>query len=90
MATKKTKSDLLLPGLIAERKKMLEDRMRQVTLSTDRITNSAMPSGYTCPELIAPAIRPGADDALEIPSRYGDRLHYRNGRVVFISKQETQ
>lgn len=26
--------------------------------------------------------RPGANDALELPSRIGKRLHYRDGRVV--------
>jgi hypothetical protein len=30
------------------------------------------------------AARPGADDALSIPSRHGDRLHYRDGRVIDI------
>ena len=30
----------------------------------------------------ATAARPGADNALAIPSRYGDRLHYRDGRVL--------
>ncbi len=29
-----------------------------------------------------PPARPGAEDALRIPSRMGDRLHYRDGRVV--------
>jgi hypothetical protein len=26
--------------------------------------------------------RPGATDALKLPSRMGDRLHYRDGRVT--------
>lgn len=30
----------------------------------------------------ATAARPGADNALSIPSRYDDRLHFRDGRVL--------
>lgn len=26
-------------------------------------------------------VRPGADDALKVPTRMGNRLHYRDGRV---------
>lgn len=33
-------------------------------------------------DLCAPAARPGAEDALAIPSRINNRLHYRDGRVV--------
>lgn len=33
-------------------------------------------------DIAAPAARPGAEDALAIPSRIGNRLHYRDGRVV--------
>ena len=33
-------------------------------------------------DLSAPAARPGAEDALAIPSRINNRLHYRDGRVV--------
>lgn len=31
------------------------------------------------------SVRPGADNALAIPSRFGDQLRYRDGRVVDIA-----
>lgn len=37
---------------------------------------------YYDPRVDASPTRPGADDALLIPSRYEDRLHYRDGRIV--------
>lgn len=40
---------------------------------------------YTGAELRDPAIRPGADDARGLPSRVGDRLHYRGGRVTDLA-----
>ena len=33
-------------------------------------------------DLDHPAARRGADKALKLPSRFGDKLHYRDGRVV--------
>jgi hypothetical protein len=37
---------------------------------------------YTCPELGETCQRPGAYDAFRLPSVYGNRLHYPDGRVV--------
>lgn len=37
---------------------------------------------YDGAELRLFAGRPGATDALDLPSRIGKRLHYRDGRVV--------
>lgn len=34
---------------------------------------------YDGAELSTPAVRPGADDALTLPSRIGHALHYRRG-----------
>lgn len=31
------------------------------------------------------SMRPGADNALTIPSRIGNRLHYRDGRVGVVA-----
>lgn len=31
------------------------------------------------------SMRPGADNALAIPSRIGNRLHYRDGRVGVVA-----
>lgn len=40
--------------------------------------NTYDPAQDTCP------VRPGADDALALPSRIGNMLHYRDGRVVVM------
>ena len=37
-------------------------------------------------DLDHPADRRGSDKALSLPSRMGDKLHYRDGRVVEINK----
>lgn len=37
---------------------------------------------------MTPAVRPGADDALAKPSRTGDRLAYRNGKVTTLDGVE--
>lgn len=33
-------------------------------------------------DMLAPPARRGANDALQVPSRMGNRLYYRDGRVV--------
>jgi len=33
-------------------------------------------------DLAPPALRPGSEDFLACPSRIGQRLHYRDGRVT--------
>lgn len=35
-----------------------------------------------CADMLAPATRTGAEQALQIPSRVNDTLHYRDGRTV--------
>jgi hypothetical protein len=35
-------------------------------------------------DMLAPPARRGANDALQVPSRMGNRLHYRDGRVVEV------
>jgi len=47
------------------------------SLSTRRMSSP-------CADMLAPAIRPGAEQALQIPSRVNDFLHYRDGRIVPI------
>lgn len=39
---------------------------------------------YSCPELTMPCTRLGGDDAASLPSRVGNTLHYRDGRVERI------
>ncbi|MBC7619110.1 MAG: hypothetical protein H7293_09005 [Candidatus Saccharibacteria bacterium] len=45
---------------------------------------------HPCKDMLAPAIRPGAEDALSLPSRVGDQLHYRDGRVAHITAQHSE
>ncbi len=48
-----------------------------------RICNSTTKGGYsTQGDASFQALRTGADTALACPSRYGDRLHYRDGTVT--------
>lgn len=47
------------------------------SLSTGRLTQA-------CADMLAPAVRPGAEQSLQIPSRDNDVLHYRDGRIVPI------
>lgn len=42
---------------------------------------SKMVGVYTCPELTMPAVRPGADDHQEHPSRRNNRVFYKDGRT---------
>jgi len=35
-------------------------------------------------------MRPGADTCLDLPSRIGDRLHYRDGRITSMDGSEIQ
>ena len=41
---------------------------------------SKMSGVYLCPELLMPAVRPGADDHQEHPSRQNNTLVYKDGR----------
>lgn len=50
------------------------------------ITNGAMCGVYDGAELVAP-IRSGADDALAYPSRIGNYLHYRDGRITHVEER---
>lgn len=58
------------------------DRRRAARLPA-RISNSSSQAVYTGAELRA-HVRPGALDALALPSRMGRRLHYRDGRVEVL------
>lgn len=46
------------------------------------LTRSPSRSIASAADLAPPAQRPGAQDALAHPSRIGDRLHHRGGRVT--------
>ena len=45
---------------------------------------SKMSGVYLCPELSMPAVRPGADDHQEHPSRRNNKLIYKDGREVKV------
>jgi hypothetical protein len=45
---------------------------------------SKMSGVYLCPELSMPAVRPGADDHQEHPSRRNNKLIYKSGHVDSI------
>lgn len=47
-----------------------------------RITNATTRDTYTGAELGLTVARPGAAAAMALPSRVGQRLHYRDGRTA--------
>lgn len=64
-----------------ERSKWLKD------IETAQIMTTKKMSGvYHCPELSLPAVRPGADNHMEYPSRRGNTLYYRDGRTERITQ----
>ena len=60
------------------------------------LTSSATRRAASAADLAPPALRPGSEDFLVRPSRIGDRLHHRDGRVTdlggnpIFSPQEPQ
>jgi len=45
-----------------------------------------MSGQYHCPELSLPAVRAGADNHAEHPSRRGNTLYYRDGRTERVTQ----
>jgi hypothetical protein len=45
-----------------------------------------MSGQYHCPELSLPAVRVGADNHAEHPSRRGNTLYYRDGRTERVTQ----
>ena len=63
-------------------------RFKKVSVATERrIGNATTQATYNGAEVCMPALRAGADDALQVPSRVGDRLHFRDGRVTDLHGQ---
>jgi len=61
---------------------------RTTTANTGgKISNSSAPTCYQGQELYAPCLHPHADDSLALPSRIGDRLHYRDRRTTDMAGQ---
>jgi len=73
-----------VPALVVERRRMLEARLKAVQADSTPIRNSTRTEKphYSGLELAEPAVRAGADDHMGLPSRQGDLLVYRDGRVV--------
>ena len=61
------------------------DSWREEAAVAQKRTTDKMSGSYHCPELGEPAIRLGADDHMEWPSRRGSYLVYRDGRQEKIS-----
>ena len=64
-----------------------QDKLMDLGQIKQRIPNTSKVVGngtYDGAELRKSVERPGADDHLKYPSRYNDRLHYRDGRVEYV------
>lgn len=63
-------------------------RFAQTRVPPARSTGKDLMSGtYTCPELGRTCQRPGAYDAFDLPSLFGRRAHFPDGRVVELSTE---
>jgi hypothetical protein len=74
----------LVPALILERRRMLHERMRRME-AAEPVRNTNEPGHYVSTELTGPAVRHGADNHMTLPSRVGQQLHYRDGRVEVLA-----
>ena len=70
----------LVPALVVERRRMLEARLRAAQADTTPIRTSTRTEAphYSGRELAEAAVRAGADDHMDLPSRRGDWLYYRD------------
>lgn len=59
---------------------------REEAVVAQKRTFKPMEGSYHPTELSAPAIRPGADDHMKYPSRSGNTLTYRDGRIEGLSE----
>ena len=53
---------------------------KQALVVAQKRTHASMEGSYHPAELSAPAVRHGADDHMQYPSRNGNTLRYRDGR----------
>lgn len=68
----------------SERRHITADDRRRATGARRPVTNASSTRRYDGAELRA-HVRPGALDAFALPSRMGQRLHYRDGRVEVLA-----
>ena len=76
---------MMLPGLVAEQKRMLDRRTYGTQpAASGRITNSSTRGKYKGEVVDQSSMRHGANDFLQIPSRFNNDLRYRDGRKVML------
>ena len=61
-------------------------RWREEAVVAQKRTKTMMSGDYVPKELVAPAVRIGADDHMAHPSRSGNTLTYRGGRTEKVEK----
>jgi hypothetical protein len=74
----------LVPALLVERRRMYEARLAQVQAAPIRNSTRTNEAHYSGAELSTPAVRPGADDHLRLPSLRSDGRYFQDGRVEQI------
>lgn len=62
------------------------DSWREKLVVAAKRTYTPMEGSYHSEELSAPAIRPGADDHMQRPSRRGSTLRYRDGSEAKVTR----
>jgi hypothetical protein len=76
------------PGGEAERRATL--LAGNATSDPFALTRGLRRAASSAADLAPPPMRPGADTCLDLPSRIGDRLHYRDGRITSMDGSEIQ
>ena len=75
------------PAPVTARAKRYANNQAGLRNITPPITHGSMATGRmfnACSDMLAPAVREGAEQALQIPTRVNDVLHYRDGRRVDV------
>jgi hypothetical protein len=71
----------------SERRSML---LAGTGTATDALTRGLRRPIASAADLAMPPLRPGAEACLELPSRMGNHLHYRSGRITTMDGREIQ
>lgn len=58
--------------------------------AAELLTRGQKRTGASTADLAAPPLRPGAQATVELPSRIGNPLHYRDGRITTMEGTEVQ
>lgn len=75
------------PSGEAERRSLL---LAGTLTSTDALTRGLPRPAASTADLATPPMRPGAEACLQLPSRIGNHLHYRDGRITTMDGREIQ